>query len=294
MSTGAVSVPLSAETASGRPRAWRAVVGSVEGRIGLALLVAMLLLIVFGPLLAPHDPAKIGVGAPQASPSAGLPLGTDELGRDVFSRYLNGGRGIVLIPLAATVLAFLVGGVLGLAGAYRGGRTDAFVARVLDLGIALPALLLTLVLIAGLGTSPVTLTLVIALVTAPRAGRVIRGAAQTVVGNDYVTAAQLRGESAWYVMTREILPNAAGPILTIFSLYLTYAIIAISTLSFLGLGAQPPSSDWGLMVAEGRAYLTVNPWATLVPALSIGVLAVAFTLISDAIGQHIAGDGAEG
>ncbi len=294
MSTTSLAAPFSPEATSPRPGAWRQVAGSFEARIGLVLLAAMFLLIVLGPLLAPHDPSQIGVGPALSGSTGGLPLGTDQLGRDVFSRYLDGGRGIVLIPLAANTLGFVIGGLVGLLGAYRGGRTDAIMARLFDFGIALPALLLTLVLIAALGTSSITLVIVIALVTAPRAGRVIRGSAQAVVGSDFVTAAQLRGESTGYLLLREILPNAAGPIITIFSLYLTYAIIALTTLSFLGLGAQPPSSDWGLMVAEGRAYLTVNPWATVVPALSIGVLAIGFTLLADAFGRHIAGDLIEG
>ncbi|HEX6666349.1 MAG TPA: ABC transporter permease [Solirubrobacterales bacterium] len=259
-----------------------------EGRIGLAILIAVALLVTIGPLLAPYPPDEIGVGVPLATPEGGHLLGTDQLGRDLFSRYLDGGTTIVLVPLAANLLGFFVGGMLGLLGAYYGGRADSFIARVFDLVIAIPSLLLTLVLIAGLGTSWSTLIFVIAIVTAPRAGRVVRGAAQSVAVNDYVVAARLRGESVWWVLCREILPNASGPIAAIFSLYLTYAIITVSTLSFLGLGAQPPSSDWGLLVAEGRDVLTINPWATLVPAFSIGLLAIAFTLIADSIDRRTA------
>ncbi|HEU4650379.1 MAG TPA: ABC transporter permease [Croceibacterium sp.] len=261
-----------------------------EGRLGLGILIAVALLATIGPLLAPYPPDEIGVGVPLSTPEGGHLLGTDQLGRDLFSRYLDGGTTIVLVPLAANVLGFLVGGLLGLMGAYYGGRADAFIARVFDLVIAIPSLLLTLVLIAGLGTSWSTLIFVIAIVTAPRAGRVVRGAAQTVAVNDYVVAARLRGESVWWVLCREILPNASGPIAAIFSLYLTYAIITVSTLSFLGLGAQPPSSDWGLLVAEGRDVLTINPWATLVPAFSIGLLAIAFTLIADSIDRRTVGN----
>jgi peptide/nickel transport system permease protein len=263
---------------------------TLEGRIGLAALIFVALLVTVGPLFAPYPPNEIGVGVPLSTPSGSHLLGTDQLGRDLFSRYLDGGTTIVLVPLAANVLGFVVGGMLGLFAAYRGGRADSFIARSFDLVIAIPSLLLTLVLIAGLGTSWSTLIFVIAIVTAPRAGRVIRGAAQTVAVNDYVVAARLRGESVWWVLCREILPNASGPIVAIFSLYLTYAIVGVSTLSFLGLGAQPPSSDWGLMVAEGRDVLTINPWATLVPAFSIGLLAIAFTLIADSIDRRTVGE----
>jgi peptide/nickel transport system permease protein len=274
----------------GRRLAWAQ---TLEGRVGLGILIAVALLVTLGPLLAPFPPDEIGVGVPQSGPSGAHLLGTDQLGRDVFSRYLYGGTTIVLVPLAANLLGFFVGGLLGLFGAYQGGRADSFIARVFDLVIAIPSLLLTLVLIAGLGTSWPTLIFVIAFVTAPRAGRVVRGAAQSVAVNDYVVAARLRGESVWWVLWREILPNASGPIIAIFSLYLTYAIVGVSTLSFLGLGAQPPSSDWGLMVAEGRDVLTSNPLATLVPAFSIGLLAIAFTLIADSIDRGTVGREAE-
>jgi peptide/nickel transport system permease protein len=200
---------------------------------------------------------------------------------------------VVLIPLAANTLAFLVGGTLGLLGAYWGGRLDRGLARFFDLVIALPSLLLTLILIAGMGSSWLTLILTIAIVTAPRAGRIVRGAAQAVTVQDYVLAARLRGDPTARVLGAEILPNAISPIVAIFSLYLTYAILAVSTLSFLGLGAQPPSSDWGLMIAQSRQFIVTNPWATLVPAASIAVLAVAFTMLSDAVGRHVVGEGGE-
>lgn len=267
---------------------------SFEGRAGFILLGLVAILVTLGPFLAPYDPGEVGVGLPQETPSPAHLLGTDQLGRDVLSRYLHGGASVVIVPLAANLLGFLVGGGLGLSAAYLGGRFDTFVTRLFDLLIVFPSLLLTLVLIAGLGSSWPTLVTVVAIVTAPRAGRVIRGAAQAVVANDYVTAARLRGERVWWVLTREILPNAAGPIVAIFSLYLTYAIVGVSTLGFLGLGAQPPSSDWGLMVADGRQILPVNPWATLVPAFSIGLLAVAFTLLADSINRRVSSDATQG
>lgn len=272
------------------PSAWRALSRTLEGRVGLALIVALAAVIVFGPTVAPYEPSELGTGLPSSAPSADHLLGTDQVGRDVLSRLLNGGRTVVLVPLAATALAFLVGGAVGMFGAYRGGLPDATIARTFDLLLSIPALLLILVLVTGLGTDWWVLILSVALVTAPRAGRIVRGATQAVVGQSFVEAAQLRGERLPTILWRELLPNAAPPILAAFALYLTYSIIAVSTLSFLGLGAQPPSSDWGLMVAESRGFIRVNPWATVAPALGIAALAVAFTLISDAVSRHVARD----
>jgi peptide/nickel transport system permease protein len=194
------------------------------------------------------------------------------------------------VPLASVVLSLALGGGLGLLGAYRGGWVDSLIARIFDLLLALPPLLLVLVLIAGLGTSTLVLVLVVAPVFAPRLGRVVRGAAQSVVTQEYVAAAQARGESTAYVIAREILPNTAPTVIANASLYLTYAIVFIATLSFLGLGAQPPSSDWGLMVSQSYGFVTLNPWPTIVPALGIGALSMAFTLIGDAATRHLTPD----
>lgn len=272
----------------GRPPSMlRGVLRTTEGKVGLALGVFMLALIILGPFIAPYPPTQIAAGPPASGPSAAHLLGTDPLGRDMLSRFLTGGRSVLLVPLAAVLLSLGVGGALGMLGAYRPGTPDQVIVRGFDLVMALPALLIVLVLIAGLGTSVMVVILTVALVFAPRMGRVVRGAAQSVVLSDYVSAAQLRGESTGWILGRELLPNVAGPVLATFALYLTYAIIFVATLSFLGLGAQPPSSDWGLMVAESRSFFALNPWATLAPALGIAALSVAFTLLADAVNRHL-------
>ncbi|MGH2857032.1 MAG: ABC transporter permease [Solirubrobacteraceae bacterium] len=269
-----------------RRGALRGVLHGFEGRAGVALGLAILALVILGPVFAPHSPDQIG-GLALKGPSSAHLLGTDELGRDVFSRFLSGGRTVLLAPLAATVLAFLIGGTIGMFGAFRGGLVDVGASRLFDLFIALPGLLIVLVVITRIGTSFTAIVLVVALNFAPRAGRIVRGAAQAVVGNDYVAAARLRGERVTWILARELLPNAAPVIIANFCLYLTYAVIFVSTLSFLGLGAQPPSSDWGLMVAESRAFIQVNPWATVAPALGIASMAVAFTLLGDALTRQV-------
>ena len=272
------------------PRLWRTVLASVEGRLGLAAGTLVLALIVVGPFAAPYDPTALETGPPSAGPSSDHILGTDQLGRDVLSRFLSGGSATVLVPFAAVSLSFVVGGTLGLLGAYRRGSADAVITRGFDLVIALPGLLIVLVLVTALGSSWYVIALVIAALFTPRAGRIVRGAAQAVVTHDYIAAAQARGESTPRILLSELLPNAAAPIIASYSLFLTYGVVAVSTLSYLGLGAQPPSSDWGLTIAESRGLIAINPWPTLAPALAIAALSVAFTLIGDAITGHLARD----
>jgi len=296
VTTAAAEVPAleTLEDEGGPPSAWRTVVGSVEGRIGLAVGAIMLGVIVFGRFFAPYSPNEIGVGVQTMGPSADHLFGTDNLGRDVFSRFLVGGDTILLVPLAAVTLAFVVGGGLGMLGAYTRGVADAFITRTFDLLLTLPPLLLVLVIIAGLGTSSVVLVLTVALVFLPRMGRVLRGATQAVVTNDYVAAAQARGERTHAILVREVLPNIAAPAIADFALRITYAVIFVATLNFLGLGAQPPEPDWGLMVAESRNFLSVQPWATMMPAAGIAALSISFNLIADALTRHLTREAARG
>jgi peptide/nickel transport system permease protein len=268
--------------------AWRAIWGSHEGRAGLVIAGLVLGLVVFGRFLAPYSPTEIAVGPSVAGPSREHLLGTDDLGRDVFSRVLTGGDSIILVPLLAALVSLVVGGGLGMLGGYLGGSTDAAITRVFDLMLILPALLLVLMLIAAFGSSTPVLVLTIGLVFVPRMGRIVRGATQAVVANDYISAAQARGERAPSILTREVLPNITGPTIADFALRVTYGVIFVATLSFLGLGTQPPAPDWGSMIAESRSFIVVNPWATLGPVICIAALSVAFNLIADVFTGHLA------
>lgn len=266
--------------------ALRGLLRSPEGRVGVALALLVLAVVVLGPALAPYPPEKLGVGAPSAGPSAGHPLGTDTLGRDVLSRVLCGGASVIVVPLIAVVLAQIAGGGLGVAAGYLGGRWDAGLSRLFDIVMTLPPLLLVLVLIAGLGTSPAVLAVVVALVFLPRAGRIARAATRSAAHADYVVAARLRGESAAYVVGREILPNVSGPLIADAALRLTYAVIFVATLNFLGLGVQPPQADWAVMISEGRATIAVTPLGVLAPAAAIAAVSVSVNLIADALTAH--------
>jgi peptide/nickel transport system permease protein len=276
------------------PSIWRTVLTSLEGRVGLGLGAVMLLLIAFGRFFTPYKPTEIGTGPATAGPSADHLLGTDHLGRDVLSRFLAGGDTILLVPIIAVALAFVAGGGLGMLGGYLRGWPDALITRTFDLLLTLPPLLLVLVIIAGLGTSRLVLVLTVALVFLPRMGRVVRGATQAVVTNDYVAAAQARGERTSAIVVREVLPNIAAPAIADFALRITYAVIFVSTLNFLGLGTQPPKADWGLMVAESRTFIAVAPWATLAPAVGIAALSIAFNFVADALTRHLTRESARG
>jgi peptide/nickel transport system permease protein len=284
-----VGVPAVVEQQEERSRSiWRPLIGSVEGLIGVSVGACMLMLIAFGRFVTPYSPTEVGAGSPTAGPSLDHFFGTDNLGRDVFSRFLVGGDAVILVPIVAVTLALIGGGSLGMLGGYFRGSADAVITRAFDILLTLPPLLLVLVIIAGLGTSKSVLILTIALVFVPRVGRIIRGATQSVVTSDYVAAAQARGERTSAILVREVLPNIVTLAIADYALRITYGVIFVSTLDFLGVGAQPPDPDWGLMVAESRSFLTVAPIATVAPAVGIVGLSVSFNLIADALARHLA------
>jgi peptide/nickel transport system permease protein len=272
----------------GNQSLWRSVLRTAEGKIGVGLGAFMIGLIVLGGLFGPAT--DYNVAMPGSGPSAAHWFGTDALGRDVLSRFLHGGTSVLLIPLIAVTLSLIIGGSLGLFGAYYGGWPDIIISKAFDIVLTLPPLLIVLVIIGGLGASNTVLIITVALVYAPGLGRVVRGTAQQIIVNPYVLSAQARGESDVAIIFREVLPNVSGPTLAEFGLRLTYGILFVATLSFLGLGVQPPSPDWGLMVAENRGLITVAPWGTMLPALGITALAVALNLTADAISRALAGD----
>jgi peptide/nickel transport system permease protein len=269
------------------PSAWRAILSSTEGRIGLVVGFAVLFVIVFGRFFTPYPPNQIGAGPSTANPSGAHLLGTDSLGRDTLSRLLVGGTHIILIPLVAVTLAWVLGGLLGMLGAYKGGGADALITRAFDLVMALPPLVIVLVSIAALGTSEVVLVITIMLVYLPRMGRIVRGATQAVITSEYVASAQARGERTSAILLREVLPNIISPTVADFALRITYGVIFVATLNFLGLGVQPPNADWGVMVSEGRGFINIAPVATLAPAAAIALLSIALNLIADALTQHV-------
>ena len=244
----------------------------------LALLLAVAL---FGPLLLRVSPLQQTSSALLPVGSAGHPLGTDDLGRDELARLVYGARPLVLISLAATALAGLLGVAAGLTAGYLGGRTEGLLMRVADLGLALPSVMLIILLVAGLGTGPEGLILGIGVSLAPGMARIARALAAAERGRDYVTAARLGGARPVGIMLREVLPNVGGQLLAQAAMTLSVAAGFEAGLSYLGLGIQPPTPDWGYMVTEGQQFLYGAPSLVVLPALATLVFVVACNFAAD-------------
>ncbi len=234
-----------------------------------------------GAWFAPYAPDE-SVGTPYEGPSRSYPFGLDYLGRDVLSRWLWGGRTVLLLALAATLLGLIGGLCIGLTAAYRRDWLDGALMRSTDLILAFPALLLFLLVLVSFGNGFVPLVAIIGFSQAVHASRIVRVAGREIVVLPYIEAAIARGDPAIRILGREILPNILTPVLIGAGLRFVYSVIAIASLSFLGFGIQPPAADWGLMVAENRPGLPLNAWGTLVPALTIAIFCVAVNLVTDA------------
>ena len=255
--------------------------------VGLGIVVFWVLVAIFAPLLTPYDPVRDqDWEAANQGPSATHLLGTDDLGRDLWSRLLYGARTILVLAPLSVLCSLLVGSTLGLAAGYLGGIIDEVVMRILDAMMAFPTILLFLIIIAAVGASPTNVVIAITIGGAPGIARLVRSLAMDIRTRDYIAAAELRGESALYVMFVEILPNARGPIIVDAMLRVGYAVFSIGTLGFLGLGLPPPSPDWGSMVARGRLYIWSNPWAVLWPAVAISSLVVGLNLFADGLREE--------
>jgi len=268
--------------------------------IGLIIILFWVFVAVFAPLLTPYTPTEQDFTAQNQGPSRAHPLGTDDLGRDIWARLIYGAR-VVLVILPVTdsfwlpfgtalwgvFLGLVAGATLGMLGGYMGGWIDEIVMFVLNAMMAFPVILLYMIIIAAVGASATNVVLAIAIVGTPGIARLVRSLTLDIRTRDYIRAAELRGESAWYTMFIEILPNARGPIIVDAMLRVGYAIFAMGTLGFLGLGLPPPSPDWGSMVAKGRQFiLSGSPWAALWPALAIATLVIGLNLFADGLREE--------
>ncbi|MBM3525466.1 MAG: ABC transporter permease [Alphaproteobacteria bacterium] len=251
--------------------------------VGLIFLVIEIAAALFAPWLAGYRPEAIDYRAMLQGPSATHLLGTDELGRDILARLMYGGRLSLSVSTTAVLIAVTIGVPLGLITGYFGGALDEAVMRVLDSLMALPPLVLALTISAVLGSGLFNAMIAIAVVFVPTFTRLMRGQVLSVKHNDYVTAAQSVGVPAWLVLCRHILPNAINPIMVQASLAVGFAIIIESSLSFIGLGAQPPVSTWGSMVQVGFQYLELAPWFVLAPATAIFFAVLGFNMLGEGL-----------
>ena len=268
--------------------------------IGLAIVIFWVFVAVFAPFLTPFTPLEQDWKAPNQGPSTRHILGTDELGRDLWSRLIHGARVVlVILPLSGNLwipggtaiwgvfAALIVGMTRGLVRGYYGGWLDEVVMRMLDAMMAVPIILLYLIIMAALGASAVNVVIAITIVGTPGIARLVRSLTLDIRTREYIKAAETRGESPWYIMFVEILPNARGPIIVDAMLRVGYAIFAMGTLGFLGLGLPPPSPDWGSMVAKGREFILAgSPWAALWPSLAIASLVIGLNLLADGLREE--------
>jgi peptide/nickel transport system permease protein len=254
--------------------------------IGLSIIVFWVLVAILAPLIAPHDPLAQNSKAINQKPSAEYLLGTDLYGRDILSRLIYGTRMILLLAPLSVLAAVVIGTTLGLIGGYFGGLIDEVVMRLLDAVMAFPAILLYLIIIAAIGPSAVNVVIAITFVGTPGIARLVRSLALDIRTRDYVRAAQTRGENPFYIMFVEILPNVRGPLIIDSLLRVGYAVFAIGTLGFLGLGLRPPTPDWGSMVAEARKYIWTNPLGVLWPIVALASLVVGLNLFADGLREE--------
>lgn len=272
------------------------------GRVSIVIIATWTAIAVIGPFIAPYHEAEFieedlegnfYIDPSFMAPNAQALLGTDYLGRDLLSRILWGTRTTLGISFTATVLAYLIGITLGITAAVAGGWIDMLLSRLDDALLSIPTIMLALIVIAAFGSSIPLLIVLAGLVYAAGVFRIARALGQDIMVQDFVEAARTRGEGLWWIITREILPNAAMPLATDFGLRLIFIILFISTLSFLGLGVQPPIADWGSMVRENLQGLgngfAGGALAPLAPALAIGTLTIAINLVVDDLSVHAGG-----
>lgn len=251
-----------------------------SAKFGMTVIVVYVLAAIFAPQIAPYGEADI-VGSQFEPWSSNFWLGTDNLGRDMFTRLLFGARNTIGIALATSVLAFSIGSTAGLVAATFGGWTDQLLSRFVDILMSIPQLIFALLLLSIFGTSIPSLIIIIAVLDSTRVFRLTRAVAINAVVSDYVEAARLRGEGPIWIMSREILPNILPTLIAEFGLRFCFVFLLISALSFLGLGIQPPTSDWGTMVRDSATLIVYGDITPLLPAAAIAVLAVGVNLVVD-------------
>ena len=255
---------------------------SPVGMTGAAIILFWILVAIFAPLLSPYDPFETHYEMlGNLEPSSEHVLGLDENGRDVLSRIIWGSRTVLIVAPLAVGVAYLVGCTLGLLAGYYKGWVDTLMSRITNIILSIPPIVLFIIIITVYGPSVVNLVIAVTLIAAPQVSRLVRGITLELRERDFVAAAKMRGENAFYIMVVEILPNARGPLIVDLCLRTGYTIIQIGVLGFLGLGLPPPTPDWGGMVNQGVAQLSSYPHMAIFPSIAISSLVIGFNFLAD-------------
>ncbi|MBQ1390802.1 MAG: ABC transporter permease [Firmicutes bacterium] len=251
--------------------------------IGLVVIIIIILLAIFAPIVAPYDPYTQNLPNALAKPSAEHLLGTDCFGRDLLSRIIYGARNSLIIGLIPSVIAIIIGSVMGLMAGYLGKRADFIIMRIADIVLSFPSLLLAMVIMYTLGASLLNLFIALSIINWGVTSRTVRAQTLQLKEKEFVEAARSAGVKKSTIMFKHILPNCIPTLIVIFTLDIPDAIMSEASLSFLGVGARPPEASWGLMVSENREFLTRAPWVALVPGFAIMLLVLAFNFIGDGL-----------
>lgn len=251
--------------------------------VGLALVVMLVLVALFAPLLAPVSPDQQNLRARLQPPSLEHPLGTDEFGRSILSRVIYGARISLFTGLVPVAVAATLGTLIGLVAGFFRGRLDNILMRLMDILLSFPALLLALAVVGALGPGLLNAVIAVAVVGVPEYARIVRSVVLGTREEDYVQAARAVGAGGWRLMLRHILPSTLGPLTVQATLGIGFAILSMAGLSFLGLGVQPPTADWGEMLSRGRRYLPEASWLLIFPGLAISLTVLAFNLVGDGL-----------
>ena len=255
--------------------------------VGGGILAIVVLAALFGPMVAPFPYDQLDIMARMKPPDATHWLGTDEFGRDVLSRMLYGARLSLLMGVGATFVSLVIGVPLGLAAGYKGGRVDESIMRAIDLVISVPPILMGLLLLSLTTPNVWKTAAAVGIIYVPIMARLTRAVTLEIAREEFVLAARARGERLWYILAAEILPNAWPPIIVEAALRVTFAIMLGAALSFLGLGVQPPSSDWGLMIAEARPFIDTAPWVAIAPGVVLCITVISVNLVGDGLREML-------
>jgi peptide/nickel transport system permease protein len=285
--TTTAAAPLAPQSTLRGPRsplrdALNALASQWIGLLGIFLVLSFIVMAVAAPLLSPHDPIS-QPGEQLEAPNATYWLGTDEFGRDILSRIIFGARVSLQVGVISVGIALLIGGALGLVSGYYRGTADAIIGRIIDIMFAFPTIILIIAISGVLGPSLTTAMIAIGIVYAPIFARIVRGPTLAVMQQQYVEGAYAIGAGRWRIMARYVLPNIAAPIIVQSTLSFSTAILSEATLSFLGLGTQPPDPSWGIMLGTGRRYMELAPWVAVYPGLAIALAVLGWNLLGDAL-----------